>query len=287
MIAVYRKELKSYFCNMTGVIFIAWMLAWVGFYVRYYHLQNYSTNFEYVCVTSSFFAFLIIPILTMRSFAEEKNAKTDQLLYSLPMSTTGIVAGKYLATVTVLAIPTLVIAIYPLLLSAHGPIALVPAYGTLFAMFLLGCALIAICMFISSLTESQIIAAVMSFGALIALYMMTDWATSMSASADQSLLALIAACVVVGVITYLLTKNLWVSAALSAILSGATVIFYAIDETKFVGLVPTLMSKLAVFNRMVNFAYGLIDLTAIVYYISICGLFFFFAVQSLEKKRWS
>ena len=136
MIAVYRKELKTYFCNMTGVIFIAWMLAWVGFYVRNYHFQNYVTNFEYVCVASSFFAFLVIPILTMRSFAEEKNARTDQLLYSLPMSTAGIVAGKYLATVTVLLIPTAVIATYPLLLSAYGEIAMVPAYGTLLAMFL-------------------------------------------------------------------------------------------------------------------------------------------------------
>jgi len=286
LIAVYRKELKSYFCNMTGVIFIAWMLAWVGFYVRYYHLQNYLTNFEYVCVSSSFYAFLIIPILTMRSFAEEKNAKTDQLLYSLPMSTTGIVAGKYLATVTILAMPTAVIAAYPLLLKTYGPIAMVPAYGTLFSMFLLGCALIAICIFISSLTESQIIAAVMSFGVLIALYMMKDWAASMSASADQSLIALIVGCVAVGIIAYLLTKNIWISAALTMILGGATMLFYALDETKFVGLVPELMSKLAVFNRMINFAHGLIDLTAIVYYISICGLFFFFTVQSMEKKRW-
>lgn len=287
MSAVYKRELKSYFTGMTGPIFIAWVLVWIGFNVKEYHFLGHVPNYEYALVSASFLAFLIIPLLTMRSFAGEKSARTDQLLYSLPIRTSGIVIGKYLAAVTVLAIPLAVSGIYPLVLRALGDVRLLNAYVALVALFLLGCALVAVCMFISSLTESQVIAAVLSVGVVILMYAMNSFAAAISVEPSVSLTALIVLAVFVAVLTYLLTKSWIISLSVGGVLTLLTVIFYAIDKSKFEGLVPEIISKVAFFDRIINFANGIADVGAIVYYVSVACLFLFLTTQSLEKKRWA
>ena len=284
---VYKRELKSYFNNMLGPVFIAWVLAWMGFYVRNCHFVSALPNFEYVVVSSSFLALLIIPLLTMRSFAEEKHSKTDQLLYSLPMRTSGIVLGKFFAATTVLAIPLAITGIYPLVLRLLGEVRLVTAYVSLLAMFLLGAAILAICMFISSLTESQVIAAVLSIGAVVLLYAMNSLAATISHEPSVALTAFIVLSVAVGALTYFLTKNWIVSMVLGGVLTVVSVVFYSLKKTSFEGLLPELIAKIAPFERLVNFANGLLDVAALVYYISLAGLFLFLTTQSLEKKRWA
>lgn len=287
MTAVYRRELKAYFSNMLGPIFICWVLAWMGYYVKNCHFISGLPNFEYVVVSSAFLAFLIIPLLTMRSFAEERHTRTDQLLYSLPMKTSGIVLGKYLAAVTVMAIPLAITGIYPLVLRVLGDVRLLNAYVSLLAMFLLGCAIIAICMFISSLTESQVIAAVLSIGALVLLYAMNSLASTISTEPSVALTTFIVIAVLVGALTYFLTRHWLVSMLVGGILTVISVVFYTLEKTEFEGLLPELITKIAPFQRLVNFANGLADLTAIIYYISLAGLFLFLTTQSLEKKRWA
>ena len=160
MTAVFRREMGAYFHGVTGYLFMAFVLVFAGIYTMVYNLSGLYANFEYVLDAISFIYLIAVPVLTMRSVAEEKRQRTDQLLYSLPIRLVDVVAGKYLAMLVVLAAPTAVMGLYPLLLSRFGSVYLPTAYASLLAFFLLGAALLAIGLFISSVSESQVGSAV-------------------------------------------------------------------------------------------------------------------------------
>ena len=154
MTAVLKHELRNYFHSFTAYVFGAFLLAIVGIGSMLYNLQAAVSNFEYVLSFGSIVFVVIVPILTMRVIAEERKQKTDQLLYSLPITTTQVVAGKYLALLAVYLIPLAVISFYPLIFSQFGEVYLPTSYGSLFAIFMMGAALIALGVFISCLTGS-------------------------------------------------------------------------------------------------------------------------------------
>lgn len=172
MTAVYKRELRSYLTSMIGYIFIFFVLLLTGIYFSAYQLSAAYPKFEYTLSALTFVFLISVPILTMRVLAEERKQKTDQLLLTAPVSVEKIVMGKYLALVTVFAIPMVIICLYPLLMTKFGTVSLGMAYTAILGFFLLGCANLAIGVFISSLTESQVIAAVLTFVFLFAFYMM-------------------------------------------------------------------------------------------------------------------
>ncbi|MGN1027082.1 MAG: ABC transporter permease, partial [Faecousia sp.] len=155
MIAVLKHELRLYFQSLTAYVFGAFLLVAVGIGAMLYNLQAAVSNFEFVLSFSSLVFAVIVPILTMRVIAEERKQKTDQLLYSLPLSTSQVVMGKYLALLLVYMIPLCIISVYPLIFSRYGDVYLLTSYGSLLAFFLMGGALLAVGMFISSLTDNQ------------------------------------------------------------------------------------------------------------------------------------
>ena len=155
MIAILKHELKLYFHSLTAYVFGAFLLLIVGIGSMLYNLQAAVSNFEYVLSFSGMVFAVIVPILTMRVIAEERKQKTDQLLYSLPISTTRIILGKYLALLVLYLIPLAIISMYPLIFSKYGEVYLLTSYGSLIAYFLMGAALIAIGVFVSSLTENM------------------------------------------------------------------------------------------------------------------------------------
>ena len=174
MTAVFRHELSSYFKSVSGYVFGAFLLLFAGIYTTDINLNAGLTNFEYVLDYMCIIFLIIVPILTMRVVAEERRQRTDQLLYSLPLTMTEVVLGKYGALLVVFLAPMAVIGVYPLILSAFGNVYLPAAYSAWLGFFLLGAALLAIGMFISSLTESQIIAAVGTFAVLLILFLWED-----------------------------------------------------------------------------------------------------------------
>ena len=287
MFAIYKKELKNYFINMTGYIFIGFMLAVTGIFTTLINLISTYPSFENVLSNITIVFLLIIPILTMRSVAEERHSKTDQLLYSLPVSVTQIVLEKYLAMFTVFLIPVGIIGLYPLILSIFGTVYLGTAYGALLGFTLLGGALIAVGMFMSSLTESQVIAAVTSFGVIFAMYLMSAIASLIPAGAMASLVAFAVVVLIFAGVVYSLTKNSTVAGITAA--AGAFILagIYFINSSIFDGLFANVLNWLSVFDRFSTFTTGLFDLTSVVYYVSLIILFVFGTVQSVEKRRWS
>ena len=287
MRAVYLKELKLNFTGFTGYLYGAFILLFVGIYTMAINLSGGYAQFEYVLESMAFIYLIACPVLTMRAFAEENRSKTDQLLYSLPIRLSDVVVGKYLAMLTVSLLPVAVVSVYPLLLSGYGHVDMRSAYASILMFFLLGACLTSIGVFISSVTENQVTSAVVTLVIMLITYFMTSLASYVSTASSSSLIALSALALVLAAIVYLFTKNLSVAFLTAAPLVGALLIAYAIDASAFSGLFPALMKKLSLFERFYGTIGGMFDLTAIVYYLSIIGVFLFFTTETLEKRRWS
>lgn len=181
MKAIFKREFKSYYTSITGYAFAAFLLLFAGIYTMSVSLVAGYASFEFVIGNMAFIFLLIVPILTMKVFAEERKQKTDILLYSLPMPMYKIVCGKYLALVAVFAVPMAIISVYPLLLSMYGDMVFKVIYGSIFGFMLLGAALISVGMFVSSLTESQPMAAGITFLLILINYLSASLATYLPA----------------------------------------------------------------------------------------------------------
>lgn len=236
MFAVFKREFKAYFQSVIGWLFVAALLAMFGLYFYVYNLMQGYPYIYYTLSAITIIFLIAVPVLTMRSFAEERKNKTDQLILTAPVSLGKIVFGKYLAMVAVFTVDIAIFCIAPLLLRLFGTVPMGESYIAIFAFWLYGSACIAVGMFISSLTESQVIAAVLSFAVLFISYMM------------QSITGLIS------------SEGNWLTKILNC------------------------FDLYAPFDK---FSGGCLDLTAIVYYVTVIVLLNFLTVQSIQKRRWS
>ncbi len=287
MIAVYQREVGSYFKGVLGYLIGAFLLVFAGIYTMAYNLSGYYANFEYVLSAIGFIYLIAVPIISMRAVAEERRQKTDQLLYSLPIRLSDVVMGKYLAMLTVLALPVGILCLYPLVLSQFGAVSFGAAYGALLGFFLMGGCLLSIGLFISAITDNQVAAAVMTLVTMLLLYFMSSLASYVSADADASLTALSVLAVIFAVILWGMTKNPIVATVTGIALLGGLQVWYGMDSAAFSGLFGEMMEAVSVFDRFDTFVSGVFDLTAIVYYLSIIGVMLFLTVQAMEKRRWS
>lgn len=287
MSAVFRHELRSYFHSLTAYVFGAFLLAVIGIGAMFYNLEAAVSNFEFVLSFASIIFVVIVPILTMRTMAEERRQRTDQLLYSLPITTTQVVLGKYLALLVVYLIPLTVVSLYPLLFSQFGDVYLPTSYGSLFAFFLMGAALLAVGMFLSSLTDNQGFAAGIGIAAILLNYYSVSLAEYTSSTAMGSLIALYVIALLLGVVIHNLTRNENLAYGVTLVLIAALSVAYFVNSSAFEGLLPDIMTKLSLFRQFNSFVNGAFDLTAIVYYVSVMGFFLFLSVQSMEKRRYN
>lgn len=287
MTAVWKHELRSCVHSLSAWLYCAFMLAFVGVGAMLYNIQAAVANFEYVLSFVCIGLVFIVPVLTMRSLAEERKQKTDQLLYSLPLKLWHIITGKYLALLAVFLVPLVIIAFYPLVFSQYGEVYLLTSYGSLLAFFLLGAALIAIGMFISSLTENQGFAAGIGIAAILLNYYSVSLAEYTSSTAMGSLIALYVIALLLGVVIHNLTRNENLAYGVTLVLIAALSVAYFVNSSAFEGLLPDIMTKLSLFRQFNSFVNGAFDLTAIVYYVSVMGFFLFLSVQSMEKRRYN
>lgn len=285
--AIFRHELRNYFHSLTAYVFSAFLLAVIGIGAMFYNLEAAVSNFEFVLSFASIIFVVIVPILTMRTLAEERRQRTDQLLYSLPITTTQVVLGKYFALLVVYLIPLAVVSLYPLLFSQFGDVYLPTSYGSLFAFFLMGAALLAVGMFLSSLTDNQGFAAGIGIAAILLNYYSVSLAEYTSSTAMGSLIALYVIALLLGVVIHNLTRNENLAYGVTLVLIAALSVAYFANSSAFEGLLPDIMTKLSLFRQFSSFVNGAFDLTAIVYYVSVMGFFLFLTVQSLEKRRYN
>ncbi|MBE7719685.1 MAG: ABC transporter [Lacrimispora celerecrescens] len=288
MAAIYRRELKAYFQSMTGYVFIAFMVLFVGIYFMAYNMMSGYPYFSFTLSGMVTIIMIGIPVLTMRSFADDRKTKTDQLLLTSPVSVTQMVLGKYLSMTTVYAIPVLLSGICPLIIKLNGNANLKADYASILAFFLLGCVYIAIGMFISSLTESQIIAAVGTFGIILLLLLWPNLVGFLPTSASGSAIGFLILWTGIVFAVHRVTSH----GPLAAVLESAGVlcigVLYFVKKGIFDRALTNILEKVAITDVFQNFAsHYIFDAGGLVYYISIIFLLVFLTVQSIEKRRWS
>ena len=287
MTAIYKREMHSYFYGMTGYVFSAFLLVFAGIFTMIYNLKAGYPNFEYVVSNLGLVLFVAIPILTMRTIAEERRQKTDQLLYALPLGMTKIVLGKYLAVLTTAALPCLVMCLYPLMLSSFGSVEMRTALGAILGFFLMSAALASIGMFISSLCENQAVAAGVTCAVMLLLYSMADLAGYVPDSPAASLLALAIVVLLLSAAVRFMTKSRAAAIIFGALGIAALTAAYLLYQDSFSGLFGKIADSLSVFERFYTIIDGIFDLTAVVYFISVSCVALFLTVQTMEKRRWS
>ena len=277
MTAIFKREFKSCFTGMIGWVIAAVSLFFLGLYFTNRNLLYASSDFASVLYTMTMILLFLLPAISMRSFAEERKNKTDQLLLTSPVSIPAIVAGKFLAELAVFALPLAAAVVMPLLLQAFGTVSLVAAYSALLGYLLLGGACLAVGTWISALTENQILAYLATFGALLVAYLMNGIQTMFTTG------MLLVASVLVGVICKRLAAGAVVFCA------GAVVLFvlFQLRPAWLLTAFNAVLSALALFEPFKDIVGGMFSIPAIVYYLSVMGLFLFLTGQALARRRWN
>ena len=286
MLAIYKKELKSYLTSMQGYVFMAFIMLVLGIYFTAYNLNYASPDFGTTLNSVTFVFLIITPILTMRILAEEKRNKTDQLLFTSPVPIWKIVFGKYLGMVTIYLIPVVITLFYPLILAKYGTVSYPMTLTAIVGFFFLGCANIAVGLFLSSITESQVIAAVLTF-VVFCSFVMNGIESFFSQTAMASMLAFAVLAVLIAMVVYQMTKDNILTGITGVVLLGAVVIIYIVKSSLYEGAIQKLLDLLAIANHFDNFVGGILDFSGIVYMLSVICIFIFLTVQSIQKRRWS
>lgn len=288
MLAIYKRELRSYFQSMVGCVFIAFLMAFTGIYFMAYNLTAGYPYFSYTLAGSLIVFIVGIPLITMRSFAEDRKNKTDQLLLTAPVSLGKVVMGKYLAMVTVIGIPNVIFCLYPLIIKSQGTAYLKVDYISIGVFFLLGCVYAAIGMFLSSLTESQIIAFISTFGILLVLYLWDGILSMLPSSAVSGLVWIILLISLIAFYIYHMTGNFVISGGIEAIGVIASLVLYFIKSSLYENLITKMLGKLALANVFTDItSNSIVDVTGIALYLTIIAVFVFLTIQSIQKRRWS
>ena len=288
MLAIYKRELRSYFQSMVGCVFVVFLVAFTGIYFMAYNMTMGYPYFSYT-LSGSLIVFLVgIPLITMRSFSEERKNKTDQMLLTAPVSLGKIVAGKYLAMATVIAIPNVIFCIFPLIIKAQGTAYLAVDYISIGIFFLLGCVYAAIGMFLSSLTESQIIAFISTFGILLVLYLWDGILSLLPASSVSGLVGILILLAAIVVYVWQMTGNSVLTGEIGIIGATAAIIVYIVRSEVYENLLTRLLGRLALANVFTDVtANSILDVSGIVLYLSVIAVFLFLTVQAIQKRRWS
>ncbi len=189
MKAIFKRELRAYFHSPLGYVIIAVAYFFTNYYYFTYNLYGNTTDFTTLYSMMFSVVLFLVPVLTMRLMSEEKRAKTDQLLLTAPVSRTGIVLGKYFSAVVVYSVAISATLIDAVITSFVAIVDWPSVLGNFLGIFLLGLALIAICLFLSSITESQVIAAVMGFAVSLFLVLIDAISYVVSGSFWQTLFA--------------------------------------------------------------------------------------------------
>ena len=287
MTAIFKREFRSYFTGMVGYAVAAVSLFFLGLYFTNRNLLYQSSDFAGVLYTTTLILLFLLPAVSMRSFAEERRARTDQLLLTSPVSIPAIVAGKFLAQLAVFCVPLTAAAVMPLILTAFGKVSLISAYAALLGYILLGGACLAVGTFISCLTENQIVAYLASFVVLLIAYLMNGIKTMFTSGNILAFvvfaLVLLAASAAVGVVC----KNILAGGAVLVVGAAALFALFILRPAWLLSAFDGVLTALALFAPYAEIIGGSFSLPVILYYLSVIGVFLFFTGQTLERRRWN
>lgn len=286
MLPIFKKEIRTYFTQMTGYIFLTFMVLLTGIYFTLANVFSLSAEYYYVISGTTILFFILIPTLTMRLFAEEARHKTDQLLFTSPLSVTQIVFGKFLAATTLFLVGICITFLFPFMLSRYGTIPFTQIAGAYIGFVLIGICFISVGLFISVLTDNQIIAAVATFATLFVLFIMDSIANSMPTDTASSLVFVAIIIVGIAAIWYNSTKNIYAAVVIGALGVASAAVLYFINNLIYDGIIVKALQWFSVYTRFDNLSNGILNLADIVYYLSFTAVFIYLTINVIEKRRW-
>lgn len=287
MKAIFKRELKSYFTGMIGYVVVAAIFAFISLYYTANNLVYASPDFATALYSTSLVMLFVLPALSMRSFADERRNKTDQLLLTSPVGIPSIVLGKYFAQLAVFAVPVLAACVMPLILSLFGTVSFISSYAALLGYFLVGAACIAVGTCISALTENQIISYLATFGALLVCYMINSIQTLFTTGNTLAFIVFCVILAVAAVLIGLLCKNVTVGSAVFCVGAVVLVLLFKLRPAWLLNAFNQALDALALFDPFIEFVSGMFTLSGVVYYLSVIALFLFLTGQALERRRWN
>ncbi len=287
MPAVIKKELRTYFNTVTGYGFLGFFVLITGYFFVSQNIAASNANYNETLAGSMIMFLILVPVLTMRLFAEEARQKTDQLLYAAPINVTDIVAGKFIAASFLFLLGIVITLIFPYMLSRSGELAWGMTLVGILGYFMMGMCLISVGIFISVLTDNQIVAAAATFAAIFLLLMMDNISSAAPITVASSLVFTGLAVIAVALTVYSSTKNTY--AALGFALIGFVImaVVYFINPNIYDGVIVKALSWFSVLSRFENFYMGILSLSDVVYYITFMFAFLYLTVNVIEKRRWA
>ena len=280
--AIFRKEMRTYFTTISGYGFLGFFALITGYFFIGQNIVGSSANYNDTLTGSMIMFLILVPVLTMRLFAEESRQKTDQLLYSVPIKVTSIVAGKFLAAVCLYFIALVITFVFPIVLSSFGNVDWGMTLTGYLGYFLMGMCLISVGLFISVLTDNQIVAAVSTFAVVFVLFMMDNITSSLPATIFSSLIFVGIAVIILAVMVYSSTKS-FAPTAIFAVMTGV----YVVKPTLYDGVMAKVLSWFSILGRFENFYLGIISIADVVYYITFSIALLYLTVNVIEKRRWN
>jgi len=287
MMAILKRELKSYFLTPIGYLYMGFFLLVAGVFFTFGNLLPRSSYFTSFLSGVLFVYLFAIPLLTMRLFSEERRQRTDQLLLTSPVSIPEIVLGKFLAAYAVYLLTLAVTVMYALVVGIHGDLAVWETLGSYIGFILLGASYISVGVFISAGTENQLTSALVSFFSLLIIWLIDP----ISQAVPSDLAAgIVSAAVLVGAVCgylYINTRNRYLAAG--AAFLGALIIaaLYFVDKGVYIGFIRKFLGWFSLNKRYESFSMGILKIDSLVYYVSFSGLFLFLTVRLIEKRRWN
>ena len=287
MLANVQKEFRSFFSSMLGYAIIAFYMIVVGIYFYVANLYLGYSSFETALSQSTFMFIVLIPILTMRSLAEERKNKTDQLLLTSPLSVEKIVVGKYLGILAVYMVAIVISCMYPLILKSFGDVNMGLTYYSILGFALMGAAYISIGMFISSLTENQVISAVVTFVVVLLTYLMSSLSSLFPSGNLQAWIIFAVIFAILCIVLYTLIKNFMIVGTFAIIGEAILAILYFTNKSIYDNSIAGLAKWASISEPFSYFTQGIVNAGYILYYISIVVVCLFLTIQSIKKRRWN
>ena len=287
MIAIFKKELRTYFTTLTGYAFLGFFVLITGYFFMSQNVAAASADYSETLLGTMIMFLILVPVLTMRLFAEEARQKTDQLLYTAPLKVTDIVLGKFFAASALFLVGLIITMVFPFMLSRYGEVNVPGIIGVTVGYFLMGVCLISVGIFISVLTDNQIVAAAGTFAVLFLLLMIDNIANNAPITRIPSLIFVGAIILAVLIVLYSSTKNIAGTVLIGVICYALLAAAYFFIPSLFDSTIIRVLGWLSVLNRFQNFYIGVFGLSDVIYYITFASAFLYLTATVIEKRRWS
>jgi len=287
MTAIMMRELRSYFQTPVGYVIVGLFLFVTGLIFTTSNMLGQSSNFTAFLGNFLLLYVLVVPLLTMRLWSEERRQRTDQLLLTSPITVTQIVVGKFLAAFLVYLITLVVTMLYAVVVGIFGDLIISQTIGAYIGLALLGGSLISIGVLISASAENQVSAAFFSVITLLLIFIIRLIKPAVPQNDITAIIFAAAAVIAIGLFFFSNTKNWIVTGAGALVAAGAFVLTYFINADVFQGLFRDTLDIVSLFDRMGTFTIGIVKLEEVVFHLSFTSVFLFITIRLIERRRWA